>query len=119
MTRTNELTRSCITLLEAKGFYCWRSNNVPVSVIENGKRTFRKFNGKKGVSDILAVACGRKSDNGLHGAGVIWCVEIKNKDKQSEDQKEFQRQIEKRGGFYVLVRSTTDELLKRLKEEGY
>lgn len=125
-TRTSLLTQSCLDLLTAKGFYCWRSNNIPVSVIENGKRTFRKFNGMKGVSDILAVAPHPAMFDETSPlvwksrSGCIWCIEIKTaKDKQSPDQKKFQEQIEKRGGIYMIVRDTIDELDWRLGLSGF
>lgn len=55
--------------------------------------------GSKGTADISAVIGGRAVK-----------IEIKMKDRQSEDQKRYQEQIERVGGVYLIVRSF-DEFL--------
>ncbi len=52
----------------------------------------------KGVSDIIAV----------HNS-VPYFIEAKSQiGKQSKDQKEFQKKIEKSGGVYILAHSIDD-----------
>ena len=54
--------------------------------------------GTPGASDIVCVA-----------KGFYIAIEVKDeKGKQSPDQVEFQRQLEKEGGYYILARSLDD-----------
>lgn len=50
--------------------------------------------GQKGTADISAVIKGRAVK-----------IEIKMKDRQSEDQKRYQEAIERAGGIYIIVHS--------------
>jgi hypothetical protein len=50
--------------------------------------------GTKGTADISATIWGKSVK-----------IEAKMKDRQSEDQKKYQAQIERAGGLYWLVRS--------------
>jgi len=53
--------------------------------------------GTKGTADISAVIRGRAVK-----------IEIKMKDRQSEDQKRYQAEIERAGGVYLLIHSLTE-----------
>lgn len=53
--------------------------------------------GIKGTADISAVIRGRAVK-----------IEVKIKDRQSEDQKRYQERIEAAGGTYLIVRSFTE-----------
>lgn len=50
--------------------------------------------GQKGTSDISAIIFGKSVK-----------IEVKMKDKQSEDQKAYQQQVERAGGKYWICRS--------------
>jgi len=56
--------------------------------------------GQKGTADISAVIYGRAVK-----------IEVKIRDKQSEDQKSYQLKIEAAGGYYWLVRSFDEFLI--------
>jgi hypothetical protein len=73
-----------------------RLNNV--GVWDEKKQVHRKGNTEKGLPDIIACIRGL----------CVW-IEVKaGKDRQSEDQKKRQFEIEKAGGFYLIARSTDD-----------
>ena len=56
---------------------------------------FRKFQGEKGISDLILVAF-----------GITYYVELKvGDDRQSKDQKLFEQNIRKAGAVYVLVKT--------------
>ena len=59
-----------------------------------GSVTWIKTAGQKGSSDISAV---------INGRAVR--IEVKILDRQSQEQKEYQRQVEAAGGTYIIVRS--------------
>ena len=87
----NDLQRQAIQLLEAYGMFAWRQNNLRVPG--------RKFIGKKGVPDVIAV---QKN-------GPSWWIEAKgSQTRQSAEQKAFQEEIEKRGHVYVLMKDISD-----------
>ncbi len=58
----------------------------------------------RGTADISATIAGRSIK-----------IEIKMRDRQSRDQKEYQRQVEQAGGKYWIVRSF-DEFLNKYNE---
>ena len=47
-----DVQRACLDWLYANGIFCWRQNQAAVPLPGGG---FRKFNGLRGVSDILGV----------------------------------------------------------------
>ena len=53
-----------------------------------------------GVSDIILLK-----------DGIAWFIEVKAKTKQSEHQKEFERNVIKNGCKYIVARSI-DDLIK-------
>lgn len=59
--------------------------------------SWRPSEAEKGTSDIIASIKGR-----------IINIEVKDKDKQSENQKKYQANVEEAGEIYILVRSFTD-----------
>lgn len=103
----NGLTRCVIDFLRFSGHQAERINctgrpldntQVVTDVIGTSRRigsvTWLPTSGQKGTSDISAV---------IRGKAIK--IEVKIRDKQSEDQKSYQLQIEKAGGQYWLVRS--------------
>jgi len=55
--------------------------------------------GVKGTADVSATIRGRSVK-----------IEVKMKDKQSDDQKRYQQAVEAAGGVYLIVRSFTEFL---------
>lgn len=97
-----EIQKQCKQYLDIKGVMCWRQNNTPVPTADGH---FRKFHGKRGVPDIIAVIRG-------HFVGI----EVKQPTgKQSDHQIQFERELLAAGGIYLLVHSV-DELAKDLLE---
>lgn len=103
----NGLTRCIIDFLRFSGWQAERINctgrpldntKVVTDVLGDSRRigsvTWLPTSGQKGTSDISAVIRGRAVK-----------IEVKIRDRQSEDQKSYQLVIEKAGGLYWLVRS--------------
>ena len=96
-TKESLLINEVLVLLKSLGAFAWRNNNIPV--YDCFSSAYRRFSGVKGVSDIIAVF--------PHGKVVF--IEVKTvHQNQSIEQFEFQKEIENRGGNYVIVRSTQD-----------
>jgi len=76
-----------------KKYFFWRQNTIPV--FSNGRfRSMPKYS-KTGVPDIILVR-----------NGTFVGIEVKTKKGvQSENQKKFQKDLEKAGGEYYLVDS--------------
>lgn len=92
-----DVLHSCLKTLSAFGIFAWRNNNMGVRRSRAGK-DFYTFAGLRGVSDIVGVL----------PDGRILCVECKATGKlksQSPEQKQFQEDIERNGGEYLLVDS--------------
>ena len=95
--KANDLTKTILQYLRFNGVCCWRQNNA--AIYDAAKQTFRANSvGMKGVADVL----------GVMKDGRFIAIEIKTTDKQSEEQKEFEQEITKRGGVYVVARSVDD-----------
>jgi hypothetical protein len=104
--------RACLDLLAAERIWHRRWNTGAVKLDSR----FMRF-GHKGDADIEmtipAEYCGKEA----RYQKVVW-VECKSADgRQTEEQREFQREVEDRGHYYLLVRSS-DDLLEWLKEHG-
>ena len=95
-----DIQRSIMQYLHDSNIYCWRNNS--------GRRGTVQY-GKKGSADII----------GLLKTGRFIGIEVKTKTgKQSESQAEFQADIEKNNGVYILARSVPDlqsQLIKYMK----
>ena len=87
---TNSLTRCIAAFMKLKGHYIVRINTQ--GQMRGNTRTYSTT--QKGTSDLHGIV------NGIHLS-----VELKMKrDTQSKDQEETQRQVEKAGGIYLLIR---------------
>lgn len=77
----------------------WRSNNIPPSSFNNGKKFYYKtsIHAKGGIPDIIVVK-----------DGLFIGLEVKDKSKQSDSQIKFETNIKKNGGQYYIVRSIDD-----------
>ena len=94
----NKITNSVLDYLNSTGFMAWRNNTM--AVYDSKKQCYRRFNGLRGVGDIL----------GIHKeTGTFLSVEIKaGKDKLSVYQKKFIEDIEKHNGLACEVRQISD-----------
>lgn len=97
----SETQRAICDYLMYRGFFFWRSNNLPVFGLSgDGTKRFRslpKYT-PKGLPDIICIKCG-------HFIGL----EVKRVGfKQTPDQRLMQNNIEENGGFYYVVYSVDD-----------
>jgi hypothetical protein len=103
-TSANGLTKCVIDLINYEGYQAERISTqgtyvegAKIKVGENERQLKGKYiptQGTKGSADISATIRGRSVK-----------IEIKQKDKQSEVQKQYQESIERAGGIYIIVRS--------------
>jgi len=94
---TNNLTQAIIKMLSLYGYLAWRNNNAPIYDIR--RKVYRSNNTLKGIADVL----------GLSPAGRFIAVEVKTgKDRQSKEQKEFQNDVIRRGGIYIVAHTVDD-----------
>lgn len=94
-----------IDYLSLKKHFFVRLNNIPPTQMVNGNRVFRKMpkGSVKGLPDILVLTDG----------GFAVFLEIKDKGKQSDDQKIFENNCIEKGCEYHLIRDVSE-----LKEIG-
>jgi hypothetical protein len=100
----NGLTKCVIDLINYEGYQAERISTqgtyvegAKIKVGENERQLKGKYiptQGTKGSADISATIKGRSVK-----------IEIKQKDRQSEVQKQYQESIERAGGIYIIVRS--------------
>jgi hypothetical protein len=94
--RELQVERDCITWLNQNGFYAWK--NASVGIYDEKTQSYRKPHPFqiKGVSDCVCIS----------DSGVVWFIEFKAPNGvQSKDQTNFEAQIKKRSGNYIVVRS--------------
>lgn len=95
---TNELTQSVIKYMTVRGFKVWRQNNG--GVYDPTKRVFRKNSSTPGISDVIGF---RKKD------ALFVALEIKTgKDKLSDEQIQFLKDVNDAGGIGIEVRCIDD-----------
>lgn len=103
----NGLTRCIIHFLTFKGHQAERINNTGRPIDQRktftdvigrtqtiGSMKWIPGTGTRGTADISATIAGRSVK-----------IEIKQSDRQSQAQKEYQQQVEVAGGIYIIVRS--------------
>lgn len=113
----NGLTRAIIDFLRFNGHQAERINCTGrlidnTLVVEDVTGFSRKIgsvkwiptSGQKGTADISSTI---KNNQGI---GISVKIEVKMKDRQSEDQQKYQAAIEAAGGLYWLVRSYNEFL---------
>lgn len=108
----NGLTQCILKFFELKGIKAWRQQsggrylrektqtNVLGGkvVVQKGKFIPQGKSGGKGAGDLSAIVRGR-----------FISIEVKiNKDRQSDVQKDFQKEIEASGGIYFITRTWDD-----------
>lgn len=98
--------KACLDLLAAEKVWHRRWNT---GAIKTGTRFFRF--GQKGDADIVSAPH-------VGGIPVLLWIECKSTDgDQTEEQMEFQEEVEADGHHYLLVRDV-DTLINWLKERG-
>lgn len=100
MAKETDIQKAICDYLSLRKHFFWRSNNTPISQIENGKRVFRKMSkyAVAGVPDIIVIK-----------DGFFIGLEVKqDKGRQSDGQKEFEKMCKNAGGEYYVVRSIDD-----------
>jgi hypothetical protein len=93
---TNELTKCVMNYTRLKGYFIERINSTGRMI--NGK--WIKGTGTNGTADLSAIIKGRAVK-----------IEIKckaTKDRQSNEQKEYQRQVEQAGAVYLIIREFSE-----------
>lgn len=103
MKRTPEgaIQSAICDYLELRHIFFYRQNNIPATFIDSaGSRQFRRLpkHTPRGIPDILAIKGGR-----------AYFLEVKTETgKQSDAQKEFEREAIAVGALYSVVRSIDD-----------
>lgn len=97
----NALTKHALRILSLKGYHVWRQNNG--GVYDPTIKKFRKNSSTPGISDII----------GFHKkTGRFIACEIKaGRDRLSDEQIEFLKNVNESGGIGMVVR-TIDDLEK-------
>lgn len=89
-----EIQRSILDYLGKRGVFHWRNNSGAHVSEYKGKKRFVRY-GTLGSPDIIAII-----------SGFFVGIECKAEGgKQSDDQKEFERNVLAAGGVYLLVNS--------------
>ena len=102
-TITNTLTAAVIKYLEFEGHYVTRVQSQGQYSAKRGR--WIKSTVKRGIGDIIACIDGR-----------LVMIEIKTgKDRQSEWQKQTEKEVKASGGCYWIVKEF-DDLIKHYKE---
>lgn len=96
------LVKSLLQHLNYYGFF-WRNNTGAQKITSYSGNRYIRF-GMRGSADIIGLVKGR-----------FIAIEVKSPSgRQSINQSEFQRNIEKFGGIYILAR-TIDDVLDAIK----
>ena len=106
--------RAILEFLRLKGFYCWKNETFPASILYTTKKGDVKqktmMAGLKGSADII----------GITPSGAFLAIEVKTSTKSrliglTEQQKAFRKEIEDRGGVYFLADAGIDKLFKKIE----
>lgn len=97
--READVQRAITDWLSAKRIFWMRMNVGAMSGVHNGKRRFVRF-ARPGTADLLTV-----SPDACKCPCITW-IEVKRPGgKQSEEQADFQREVESHGMAYILADS--------------
>ena|SRR3990167_8183091 len=93
--KESDIQYTILEYLRMKKVFCYKSNNVGIFNKKTGSYIPSTV---KGLPDIICVIDGKYIG-----------IEVKSKiGKQSEDQKNFQKNLIKAGGMYILAKSVED-----------
>jgi len=94
-------------MLTAHGVRAWRNNTT--GVFDPQKKCFRRFSGRKGISDILGI---------VPPTGRLIAVECKSgKGKLTPEQREFLADVTAAGGLAIVARSV-DDVVKAMERKA-
>lgn len=97
MAQESEIQNTILAYLKYRRVFHWRQNSGAGMMKQGAGMRFIRF-GINGAPDIFAIK-----------DGIIYGLEIKSKiGVQNPNQKEFQKEFEKAGGVYSLVRCIED-----------
>lgn len=102
---TKALTQETLRALSQKGFFAFPVKNT--GTYSEKAKAFIRGKNFKGISDIIAVS----------PDGLFWGIEIKNKstkDRQSNEQEFFEKEVKARKAVYKIVKTFED--IKKLFE---
>jgi len=104
-----DIQKQILEWLNLWGAFAVRTNSGAFVGEHKGKKRFVRFTNRKGCSDILAVLLD----------GRFMACEVKRPgEKPTDDQRQFLRDVEHRGGLGLWVTSL-DQLRSDLREAGY
>ena len=112
--READVLKAVTDYLAARKIWFRRMNTGGVKAEYNGRSRFVRY-GSPGMADVLAVVYyGGVNAVDLTELTRVYWLECKSETgKQSDAQREFQREVESRGMRYLIVRGVED-----LKEAG-
>lgn len=97
-TTANGLTKCVIDFLNLSGHQAERISSSGRVIKSKGRDIWIPGSSRNGTADISATVKGRSVK-----------IEIKvGKDRQSEAQKEYQAEVERAGGVYIIVKTFND-----------
>jgi len=111
------LRGQCLEWLSMNGVFAWKNNTQ--GVFDPTKGVFRRFEGLKGVSDILGILpphVGSWQCNEQLFVGRILAVETKIRPKKpTAEQEYFLERVNENGGLGLLIYDL-NELIKAVEE---
>lgn len=108
--KTNELTKSVIAWLRLNGYHCERTGSEG-RIIDQRQTVTNVIGQTKTIGSLKRIYSSQTrgtSDLKAIINGKFIAIEIKNqntKDRQSEAQRQYQKQIEASGGIYIIAAS--------------
>jgi hypothetical protein len=105
--RESDVLAGCLLYLKLKGVWCWRQNQGAIPLAGGG---YRRFNGLKGLADILGILpCRLRVGEGEVTIGRLLAVEVKRPGgKARPEQEEFLAKVNELGGLGLCVRSVAE-----------
>jgi hypothetical protein len=111
--KETDIVRACLDWLTLHRIKAWRMNNT--GIYDPVKKIHRRFQGLRGVSDILGILPQRVrlADGGAEQFGNFLAIEVKKPgEKPRAEQVEFLHDIRTAGGIALCVHS-----LRELEEQ--
>lgn len=102
--RESDIQAACLEWLQWKGVCCWRNHST--GIYDPNRKTFRRSQSRKGVSDILGIIPCETSEGPL---GRFLAIEVKGpKGRLTKEQEAFLTEVNAAGGIGMVVRSVDD-----------
>lgn len=98
--KESDLVKLILNYLHAKGIPAWRQNQGMLKTEYKSKKSFTRFAGAKGISDIIGL---KRND------GMFFAIECKvGRNKPTKIQEVFMAMINEAGGIAFVARSLED-----------